>query len=151
MIKILKFSIIFFLLISCSYEPILLNKKFDFEFIDIKYDGEKNINKIIKSNLIRQSSGVTKYKLNYSTKKFREILSSDTKGDPSIYKLNVYVKYELKEGELVVLKNEISRQSIYNNINDKFELSKLEESILKNLSKNISDEILISISSIKKW
>ncbi len=150
MIKILKFSIIFFLLISCSYEPILLNKKFDFEFIDIKYDGEKNINKIIESNLIRQSSGVKKYKLNYSTKKFREILSSDTKGDPSIYKLNVNVKYELKENELIVLKNEISRQSIYNNINDKFELSKLEESILKNLSKNISDEILISISSIKK-
>ena len=150
MIKILKYSIIFFLLISCSYEPILLNKKFDFEFIDIKYAGEKNINKIIKSNLIRQSSGVKKYKLNYSTKKFREILSSDTKGDPSIYKLNVNVKYELKENELIVLKNEISRQSIYNNINDKFELSKLEESILKNLSKNISDEILISISSIEK-
>ena len=150
MIKIFKFSIIFILLISCSYEPILLNKKFDFEFIDIKYDGEKNINKIIKSNLIRQSNGVTKYKLNYSTKKFREILSSDTKGDPSIYKLNIFVKYELKENELVVLKNEISKQSIYNNINDKFELSKLEESILKNLSKNISDEILISISSIKK-
>ena len=150
MIKILKYSIIFFLLISCSYEPILLNKKFDFEFIDIKYAGEKNINKIIESNLIRQSSGVKKYKLNYSNKKFREILSSDTKGDPSIYKLNVNVKYELKENELIVLKNEISRQSIYNNINDKFELSKLEESILKNLSKNISDEILISISSIEK-
>ena len=36
----------------------------------------------------------------------------------------------------------------YNNIKDKFELSKYEENILKNISDNISDEILLNINKL---
>ena len=36
----------------------------------------------------------------------------------------------------------------YNNIKDKFELSKYEENILKNISDNISDEILLTINKL---
>ena len=43
----------------------------------------------------------------------------------------------------------ILKQSTYNNINDKFELLKYEENIIKNLSRKIADDILISITSLK--
>ena len=36
----------------------------------------------------------------------------------------------------------------YNNIKDKFELSKYEENILKNISDNLSDEILLTINKL---
>ena len=40
---------------------------------------------------------------------------------------------------------------MYNNIEDKFELLKLEENIHESLSEMIADEILISVSSLEKW
>ena len=36
----------------------------------------------------------------------------------------------------------------YNNIKDKFELSKFEENILKNISDNLSDKILLTINKL---
>ena len=48
-----------------------------------------------------------------------------------------------------ILVEEIRKQTNYNNIKDKFELSKVEENITTNLIKKISEELLISISNIK--
>ena len=44
----------------------------------------------------------------------------------------------------------IKKKVTYNNIQDKFELSKFEENVVRNISNNISNEILISIGRIDK-
>lgn len=143
-----KFILIFILILSgCSYEPTLQNKKYNFSFDSISHEGEKNINEIVKSNLSKKTSGIKKYDINFSTRKEREVISSNAKGDPTIYKLKIYLYYVVfKDGE-EFLKDTIEKQTTYNNITDKFELNKFENNILNSISENISDEILIAIIS----
>ena len=49
-----------------------------------------------------------------------------------------------------ILNNKVEKKVNYNNINDKFELTKYEDNLIKNLSINISEEILTAVKSINK-
>ena len=53
--KILSIIFILIILQSCSFKPMLADKKYDFRFTKIIYDGDKQINKSIKENLINNS------------------------------------------------------------------------------------------------
>ena len=44
--------------------------------------------------------------------------------------------------------NLISKETVYDNLTDKFELSQYEENIQNNLIENISSEILLSLLEI---
>ena len=89
-----KFILLFILILSgCLYEPALQNKKYNFSFDSISHEGENNINEIVKSNLSKKTSGIKKYDINFTTKKEREVISSNAKGDPTIYKLKIYLNY----------------------------------------------------------
>ena len=75
-------------------------------------------------------------------------MSKDSKGDPSIFELIIDVNYSVKKDEKILIVNKINRKTTYNNITDKFELENYEKTIIHNLSKNISDKIIFSISEI---
>tara|TARA_B100000242_G_C43033498_1_gene481697 strand:- start:746 stop:1207 length:462 start_codon:yes stop_codon:yes gene_type:complete len=145
------FVLVFFIS-GCSYEPIFISKKYDFKFEEIISEGDININKIIKKNLLERSSEISEinYILNIISKREKEVISSNTKGDPLVYKLKVNLKYYLYLNDKLIIENEIVKQTNYNNSNDKFELSKYEDNILKNLSESISSELLVSITTLKK-
>tara|TARA_B100000886_G_scaffold339275_1_gene304259 strand:+ start:1757 stop:2209 length:453 start_codon:yes stop_codon:yes gene_type:complete len=144
---LLAFILIFY---GCTYEPILATKKFDFIFEVINHDGEEIVNKIIKNKLEQRKVGSKNYSINIKSLKNKKIISTDSKGDPTVFEINIKLNYDLIENNEVIFRDSIQKQITYNNINDKFELSKYEESILKNLSNNIGNEILISISSLNK-
>ena len=67
-----------------------------------------------------------------------------------MYKIQINISYILFEKNKNILENEISKQIIYNNINDKFELSQYEENVIDNLANNISSEILMSVNTLSK-
>ena len=92
-----------------------------------------------------------KYNIHFITEKEKEIVSSDSKGDASIFRIKINVEYDVQYNDLNVLSNSFSKYASYNNITDKFELSKYEENIIKSLSETISNEILMSIISLNKW
>ena len=145
------FKVLFlFILTSCSYEPILTNKKYDFRYDNINFEGEKGINKIIVKNLRKTNNGETKYDLFFKTKKTRDIVSLDKKGDPSIFSIKVNLEYEITQEGKKVINNKIEKKITYNNIDDKFELSIKEKKVLNYLSKNLSEEILRSTLAIDK-
>ena len=146
----MKFKFIFFLIIiisGCSYEPIYSMKEYKFGFKNIIYNGERKINELIERNLTRKSTGNKVFHLEFSTEKNREIISSNAKGDPTIFKLNINLNYIVFKNDKEIVNDEIKKQVTYNNIDDKFELNKYEESIIKNISESLSDEMLISIIS----
>ena len=143
-------GLVFIILCACSYEPILQNKKYDFQFVNIYFEGDNKINNIIKNDLMGRSSGLIKYDIKFKTQKLKEILSSNEKGDPTVYKIQVNISYIIIEKNKNILENEISKQIIYNNINDKFELSQYEENVINNLANNISSEILMSVNTLSK-
>ena len=79
------------------------------------------------------------------------ILSSNEKGDPTVYQLKIDTSYLLLKEKKNILVNKISKQIIYNNIDDKFELSQYENNIINNVALNISSEILMSVNALSKW
>ena len=46
-----------------------------------------------------------------------------------------------------IIENEIIKQTTYNNIDDKFELLKKEENMIKNLSEKFADDILYRLQN----
>ena len=51
MIKFFKFLTLLIIISGCSYVPLHSNKNFDFEIIDINFEGDKTINEIVMNNL----------------------------------------------------------------------------------------------------
>ena len=90
------------------------------------------------------------YYLMFSYLYYKQNISSNRQGDATIFKINIIINYTLIQNDEIILKNKISKQSTYNNINDKFELLRYEENIIKNLSEKSADEMLMSITTIQK-
>ncbi len=147
--KIIFTVIAIFFLKACSYEPILLNKKYDFQLNDINATGDKEINRVLIDKLKNKTNGNKIFNLNLISKKNEKILSYDGKGDPLILELKISLNYEILLNEKVILKDKIQKQISYNNIKDKYELAKYEDLMILNLSENLSDEILVSIATVQ--
>ena len=149
--KILIF-LTFFILQSCSYKPIFVEKDYNFEIENLYFTGEKEINREIenKLNLIKNNEDPLKkkYTVFIESKMRREIVSNDSKGDPLKFEMFILVNLKLKENEKLILNKNIEKKNIYNNNSDKFELEKNEKIILENLSDKISDNIISSIINV---
>tara|TARA_B100001248_G_scaffold261143_1_gene251338 strand:- start:2575 stop:3027 length:453 start_codon:yes stop_codon:yes gene_type:complete len=138
------------LLLSCSYDPIFVNEKSDFKFTKIKSSGVTEVNEVVKDILTKKSYGDIEYNISFESEKNIEVVTSNQKGDPTVFEMLVIVDYIIFKNGKVVLTNQIKKRDVYNNIKDKFELLKYEENILTNISNNISNEILMSMRTLSK-
>ena len=145
--KFILLIVSIFFLNACSYEPILQKKNYDFEFNKIQFSGDKTVNEIIKNRISRVSSGNKKYNIYYNSKIERKVVSSNEKGDPTIFNLNINLEYKITDKDKIIIENTISKQSTYNDIKDKFELSNYEINSIKSLAERIGDEIMMSLIS----
>lgn len=152
MIKIIKILFLALVLSGCAYEPIMLKKNYNFIINSIETDGEKKINEVIKKKLYEKTNvDSTKiYQIYFSSLKEKNIISSNNKGDPLIFKITINLNYKVLKDSKTILKNKISKEITYNNINDKFELLKYEENLIQNLSEKFTDDILVSITTLMK-
>tara|TARA_B100001989_G_scaffold236669_1_gene198764 strand:+ start:2049 stop:2507 length:459 start_codon:yes stop_codon:yes gene_type:complete len=152
MIKSIKIFFTFCLLYGCTYEPILLNKNFNFNFVDINSEGDQQINNLIKNRLSNNTkkNSDQNFEIYFLSKKVREVVTSNTQGDPAIFKIIIKLKYKISQNNKEVLANLLSKQVTYNNIDDKFELLKYEENIIKSLSEKFADDILMSVTAMEK-
>ena len=150
--KILNYILIFFLftLSSCDYKPILSYKNYKFSINVDKITGDEKVNSIITNNLNNLKGNEKEFYVTLSSKKEKNIISKDTKGDPSIFELIINVNYNVKLNGEIIIENNILRKTTYNNISDKFELENYEKNMIDNLSSNISDRIVFSISEINE-
>ena len=150
--KIINYILIFllFFLFNCAYEPILKSKNYLFSINVSNINGDKEINSIIINKFGSLKENEKKYDLDLSTKKEKNIISKDSKGDPSIFELLINVKYSVKKDGKTIIENEINKKTTYNNITDKFELENYEKNIINNISTVISDYIMLSISKINE-
>ena len=150
-IKILTFLLIVNLS-ACSYKPIFSEQNYGFEIEKIILNGEKDINRIINSKLksIKSDGEIEKerYTLVIQSKKSREIVSKDSKGDPLKFKLIIFVEYEVSKNGNLLLNNKIEKNNVYNNETDKFELEQTEDIILEKLTESISDSLVSSIINL---
>ena len=150
--KIRKYTLLFllFFLTNCGYEAILNNQNYQFSINTNKINGDNKINTLIINNFKNLKANEKKYDLTLTSKKEKKIISKDSKGDPSIFELKIIVNYIVKKDEETLISNKINKRTTYNNIADKFELKNYEMTIINNLTSEISENIMFSISRINE-
>ena len=150
MIKILKiiFILSFLLITSCGFKPILVKSNYDFS-INIKNSlGSDRVNRQITGSL-ENLNGSTNYQVSLISNEQKNTISKDSKGDPGILEIILNLNYKVEKGNKILINKNLVQRSTYNNISDKFELSKSEEILVQNLTENFIQEIISSISSLK--
>ena len=150
MIKILKiiFILSFLLITNCGFKPFLVKSNYDFS-INIKNSlGSDRVNRQITGSL-ENLNGSTNYQVSLISNEQKNTISKDSKGDPSILEIILNLNYKVEKGDEILINKNLVQRSTYNNISDKFELSKSEEILVENLTENFIQEIVSSISSLK--
>ena len=153
MIKLLKIYLILLLVIlitGCSYKPILSKQNHDFSIENVELNGDKEVNYVIKERLInlKNQNNKNKYYVQIETFKVKNILSNDSKGDPSKLEIIISSTFQVSNSEKLLIKRKVKMKNAYNNISDKFKLKNYELIIIKNLSQRISDSIISAVANI---
>ena len=151
--EILKKIIIILLstlyLTSCGFTPIYSKKNLDFQINNIQFEGNREIKAILLSNL---SAYKTKkkdkynYDLNIKSEKKIEIASKNTKGEATIYKININSTVEVFLDDKLLLTKHYNNSSIYSSEKKIIKMKEVESRNLSNLSSKLASEIILTLS-----
>ena len=151
--KNLKYIFIFFFLLSCGYTPIYQtdqNSKIRLDIIS--YSGDKKLGRSITKGIERLKNNKSDniYDLNLIGSKKESVASKDKKGNISTYKMLIEVDLNLesKENNKIFSKKFI-KETTYNSMNNKFELSQYKLNLEKNMISQILQDINIFLSVIE--
>lgn len=146
------FAIIpFIFLLGCGYQPIFSSNESTFSINKIEVIEKNNINSKIRDSLkFYKKNNKTKvfYDLEISSKKSKNILSKDSKGDAKIFLLSLSIKINVIENNFSKSKKTFNKTESYNTNSNKFELKQYEDKIASNLVNKIIEEIIIYLHSI---
>ena len=151
--KNLKYLFIFFFLLSCGYTPIYQtdqNSKIRLDMIN--YSGDKKLGRSITKGIERLKNNKSDniYDLNLIGSKKEGVASKDKKGNISTYKMLIEVDFNLesKENNKIFTKKFI-KETTYNSMNNKFELSQYKLNLEKNMISQILQDINIYLNIIR--
>ena len=149
--KVFNLSFLFILLLfldGCGFKPILEGTDYDFSIRVEKSSGNENINSKIE-NKLESLDGIKKiFKIKLDSNEAKNILSKDSRGDPTILEIVISLSYVITENSKVLINRSLTQRSTYSNIPDKFELSKSEEILKDNLVENLVSDIINSASNL---
>mgnify|MGYP001278619385 FL=1 len=155
--EILKKIIIILLstlyLTSCGFAPIYSKKNLDFQINNIQFEGDREIKAILLSNL---SAYKTKrkdkynYNLNIKSEKKVEIASKNTKGEATVYKININSTVEVFLDDKLLLTKHYNNSSIYSSEKKIIKMKEVESRNLSNLSSKLASEIILTLSLANK-
>ena len=143
MIKFLKIYLILLVVIlitGCSYKPILSKQNYDFSVEKVELNGDKEVNYIIKERLINLKNQNTKnkYYVQIETSKIKNIISNDSKGDPSKLEIIIFSTFQISNSEKLLIEKRMKMKNTYNNISDKLKLEKYESIIIDSYFSSLS-------------
>ena len=144
--------ILFFstLMNACGYSPILLNNSgLDVNIISIKYEGNREINNHIKNNLSRyyQTNSNNKFQIENKNLLLKKTISKNKKGNVSSYEVEIISIFNVKNHKEIKTIS-LSKKLRINKDDNFFDNMNYEKQIIKNLSKSISDDFIIKLSSL---
>ena len=145
--KILLISI--FLITSCGYQPIYLNKNPDnFIFKKITTSGDKTLNRKIVNiaSMSEDSDRMFKNELILKSKIEIEETSRNSKGQVSSFRSIITINLTIKNNELIVKNKVFVGDFSYNNRDNKFDLVEYQDEVKNNIVNKIIEEIIIYIN-----
>tara|TARA_A100001388_G_scaffold273375_1_gene255174 strand:+ start:664 stop:1146 length:483 start_codon:yes stop_codon:yes gene_type:complete len=144
----LSFLLVLLILNGCGFKPMLAGSDYDFSIKVEKSTGNEQINSKIE-NKLKVLKGIKRtFNISLNSGETKNILSKDSKGDPSIMEIVISLNYKIAEKSKILVNRSISQKTTYNNISDKFELSKSEELLKDNLVENLVTDIINSASNL---
>tara|TARA_Y100000287_G_scaffold150411_1_gene125770 strand:- start:342 stop:809 length:468 start_codon:yes stop_codon:yes gene_type:complete len=151
--KNLKYFLLFLFLLSCGYSPIYqADQKSNFKLSIIEFSGEKEISRLIFKNLERfknnKSSNV--YNVNFISTEENIVATKDKKGNASSYKITIIVDFYLNnESNDKNFNKKFIKQTVYNSMDNKFELNQYKKNIKKNMTSQIVQDIQVFLNIIE--
>jgi hypothetical protein len=151
--KNLKYLFIFFFLLSCGYTPIYQtdqNSKIRLDMIN--YSGDKKLGRSITKGIERLKNNKSDniYDLNLIGSKKEGVASKDKKGNISTYKMLIEVDFNLESKENnKIFSKKFKKETTYNSMNNKFELSQYKLNLEKNMISQILQDINIYLNIIR--
>ena len=151
MIKNLTFFLFFLILTNCGFSPIYYgNQNTDFKIEITNLAGDRDMNNLIKSNLIRYSNkdklDVVKVKI-YSAYN-KKSLAKDTTGKTTDYRIETTFSFEAEiNGKLKNIN--INETFDYRNIDDTIELIKYEDTVRQNIANTAVQKFISQVMRIE--
>ena len=142
------FILLFLITTGCGFKPILVKSNYNFSYMIEKSTGSERINSNIVEKLKALSGSKKTYSVTLNSTETKNILSKDSKGDPNILEIVIYLNYSIKDNGKIIVNQNLSQRSTYNNIADKFELEKSEDILVENLTRNLAQDIISATSEI---
>ena len=133
---------------NCGFKPVLIGSDYNFSILVDKSSGNDQVNYKIKEKLKVVDGRNRTFKVIINTEETIKTISKDLKGDPTIYEIEINLDYKLTENNKVLIHKSSTQSSTYNNIQDKFELSKSKEILRENLIDNLVSDIINSAGNL---
>ena len=146
--KVILLLIVINLLTHCGFTPVHLKKNnIDFSITSIKFTGDKNINRYLKSNLNNfiNNKHSKKFQIEVNTKYEKNIISKDKSSKITDYQLISTTFFKVNYNDLEKAFS-ISEKKSMNNINDKFEEQEYERTIKQNFASTTSNKLLSELA-----
>jgi outer membrane lipopolysaccharide assembly protein LptE/RlpB len=177
-LKIYLILLLIILITGCSYKPILSKQNYDFIIEKVELNGDKEVNSVIIERLtnsglyyledrytesveelekqlnlkkqfnLKKQNNKNQYYVQIETSKVKNIISNDSKGDPSKLEIIISSTFQISNSEELLIKRKVKMKKTYNNISDKLKLEKYESFIINDLSERISDNLISTIINI---
>ena len=147
--NILSLFVLLLFVNGCGFKPILVGSDYNFLIQIDSMSGDDQINSKIENRLKIMDGTKRLFKINMDSRETKNVLSKDSKGDPKILELVIDLNYNLSENGEMLVNRSITRRSSYNNISDKFELSKSEDMLKDNLVEQLVSDIISSATNLR--
>tara|TARA_B100000035_G_scaffold147713_1_gene125936 strand:- start:274 stop:642 length:369 start_codon:yes stop_codon:yes gene_type:complete len=118
----------------------------------IEFSGEKQVSRLIIRSLERlknnESSNV--YNVNFISTEENIVATKDKKGNASSYKITIIVDFYLNnESNDKNFNKKFIKQTVYNSMDNKFELNQYKKNIKKNMTSQIVQDIQVFLNIIE--
>ena len=135
---------IFLLFVNCGFTPLYLDKNNEKFLVNkITLLGQKDIDtQISDENFLDNQNNNIKVTINSS--KSVTTISKDTKGNPLVFKMEINTNISINDNSIT--NKTFNASFTYNNNDNKFELANYEDSIERDLVKNIIKQISIYLN-----
>ena len=136
------------LLTHCGFTPVHIGKKnIDFSITNIKFSGDKTINRYLESNLnnLINNEHSKKFEIEINTTYEKNIISKDKSSKITDYQLISTTFFKVSYNNSVKTFS-ISEKKSMNNINDKLEEQKYERTIKQNFASTTSNKLISELA-----
>jgi hypothetical protein len=129
--KIITILLTFLFLTSCGYTPMYSKKNFDFKLKDITIPKSDRLNSKVQKRLLNFSNQESQKVISLKVAAQRKInvLTKNSKGDPSRYEMIIDVKLDAAYGQSQNISQYFQERFNYNANSNKFELKQYEKEI----------------------